>query len=245
MPSCTSRGPSSEITTVSTYDATSAACCSISNPVVTSVMRMRSACSSLQSAHRFRCRSGSPPVSITRWTRSARMASTWRDKIVRADLALFGVGLPDVAHHAAAVARAVNAQRENRQAFDPAGHPAASPPRHFGEAQPLVRPRSLVPAAAFSTRAGRSIAPPIRGAPSTRAGHASDAGCEERSAKCRLGHTGLAVDHRHSHVRAAGADEAVERAGRESRRTIVRSAGRTRCELSGRCAAAAGSRRRS
>ncbi len=80
MPSCSSRGPSSEITTVSTYDATSAACCSISNPVVTSVMRMRSACSSLQSAHRFRCSSGSPPVSITRWTRSARMASTWRDK---------------------------------------------------------------------------------------------------------------------------------------------------------------------
>ena len=36
-------------------------------------------------------------------------------ELVQADLALVGVGLPDVAHHAAAVARTVNRQRENRQ----------------------------------------------------------------------------------------------------------------------------------
>ena len=40
-------------------------------------------------------------------------------EIVGRDLALVGVGLPDVAHHASAVAGAVHAQREDRQALEP------------------------------------------------------------------------------------------------------------------------------
>ena len=52
-------------------------------------------------------------------------------EIVRRDFALIGVGLPDIAHHATAIAGAVHRQRQDRQALEPAGHQAAGASREF------------------------------------------------------------------------------------------------------------------
>ena len=128
------------------------------SPVVTSVTRMRSACSSLQSAHKFRCRSGSPPVSITRWTRSARIASTCRDKS-SALISRFSALAFQMSHitqrqlHALCTLSA----RIGRLSSRPVTRLRA---RRVISAGPTISgPRTRVPAAASSTRAGRSSVP--------------------------------------------------------------------------------------
>ena len=223
--SCASRSPSSEITTVSTERAISAACCSISNPVVTSVMRMPSSCSSRQSAHRLRCSSGSPPVSITRCTCSARMDSTWRSSSSNDDLALVGVRLPDVAHHAAAIAGAVHAQREDRQALEPMRHPAAGAARDLAGTDhqcSTSNPGSC-------SRIFATWRPIQRGDDSRRSvehrRHRIDAAGREHVRQRRLGHHRLSANHRHSHVTASGVDERVERTRSRSAASTIRSAG--------------------
>jgi hypothetical protein len=50
-------------------------------------------------------------------------------EILIRDVAFVGVCFPDVTHHAAAVAGAVDAQRKNRQAFEPMADSAAGPSR--------------------------------------------------------------------------------------------------------------------
>ena len=139
MASWTSRSPSSEITTVSTDAAMSAAWRSMSNPVVTSVMRMPSACSFAaerpQVAMQERLAAGQHHALHVQ--RADRLDVPL--EIVRGDLALFGVGLPDVAHHAAAVAGAVDAQREDRQALEPVRDAAAGAARILGRVPPSVQ----------------------------------------------------------------------------------------------------------
>ena len=213
----------------------SAACVSISSPVVTSVMRMRSACSCRHSAQRLRCSSGSPPVSITRCTRSARIASTWRSRSSGGDLALVGVRLPDVAHHAAAVAGAVHAQREDRQALEPMRDAAAGAARDLAGAdhQCTDLESRRLPEQGPRIPATHVTADPSRDQPRRSVEHRRrriDAARIEHARQRRLRHRRLAADHRHPHVAARGGDERVERTrlGRPQHRQ-VRAARRPRC----------------
>ena len=50
-----------------------------------------------------------------------------RSEIVATELLAVGVGLPDVAHHTAAVATAVRHQDDDRQGVEPVGSEAAKP----------------------------------------------------------------------------------------------------------------------
>ena len=137
--SCTSGGPSIDTTTSSTRGAIAAACGAISSPVVTSVTRMPCSCSRSQSDHRLECSSGSPPGEHHALHVQAPDVRDMPVEIAERQLALVGVGLPDVAHHAAAVAGAVHAQREDRQRMQPIA-PAGS--RHDAP-PPRRRPSGL------------------------------------------------------------------------------------------------------
>ena len=161
--SCASRSPSSEITTVSTAAAMSAACVSISSPVVTSVTRMRSAWSCRHNAQRLRCSSGSPPVSITRCTCSARIASMCRSRSSAeiSRLSALAFQMSHITHLQLQALCTLNARigrLSSRWVTRPRARRAISPGPTIS-----AQPRSRVPEAASARRGGRSIAPPAAG----------------------------------------------------------------------------------
>ena len=131
---------------------------------------------------------------------------------VEGNLALLRVGLPDVAHHAAAVTGAVHAERQDGQRLHAAGQAPRRPARdldrggqHDGRSRPGSASRSF--AARLAIQRASSF-----GAPSTSTGVLRSV---EHRSQIRVAHQGRPADHGQANVRARGQGQRLERVGRE------------------------------
>ena len=145
-------------------------------------------------------------------------------ELLSIDLALVRVGLPDVAHDTAAIARAVNAQREDRQRLDRSCPPRGATPAGFGERHHQAtssNPRSAerILAARRATQRATS-----RSAPSTRLAR-TPAGRRLEDAASRVAHDRHALDHRQADVGVVRSRPATRTDPPSTPRSTIRSAG--------------------